>query len=95
VEGEAAEGSLQRLAHRGDDRGVEGVAHRQQYGVGALVGEGPNRALDRLGRSADDRLAGAVDVGDDDVAVDRADDSFDLLQRGEHGRHGAVVLQRE
>ena len=35
--------------------------------------------IDRLGRTADDRLAVAVDVGDDDVAVDGGDDSLDLL----------------
>ena len=54
-----------------------------------------DRALDRVGRAADDRLAVAVDVGDDDVAVDGADDPLDLGQRAEHRGHRAVVPHRQ
>ena len=44
---------------------------------------------------ADDRLLGAVDVRDDDVAVDVSENFLDLLQRREDGRHEAVVGNRD
>ena len=50
--------------------------------------------LDRLAGAADHRLVLAVDVGDDDVAVDRLQDPLDFVQRREHGRHRAVVRHR-
>ena len=42
--------------------------------------------LDRVGGAADDGLAGAVDVGEDDVAVGLGDDPLDLVERREARR---------
>ena len=49
------------------------------------------RRLDRGGRAADDRLAVAVEVRDDDVAVDPLQGPLDLGERREDGGHLAVV----
>ena len=51
--------------------------------------------LDRGAGAADDGLVLAVDIGDDDVAVDRLQDPFDLGERRKHGRHPAVVAHRD
>ena len=86
---------LQRLGRGRHDRGVEGVADRDAGGGDAGRGERLDGPLDGLGLSADDGLAVAVDVGDDDVAVRGVDDLLDLLQRTEHSCHGAVVADVE
>ena len=84
----------ERPGCRRDDRGVEGVADRDPGRGEALGGEPLDDPLDGVGGTADDRLAGAVDVGDDDVAVGRVDDALDVGHRGEHGCHRAVVRHR-
>ena len=69
---EPLERPAQRLAGRRHDRGVEGVAHRQRHGAGTPAAcEGGHGALARP-RVAPPITAWlrAVDVGDDDVAVD-------------------------
>ena len=71
------------------------MADRQpDGGVAGGVERGDGR-LHRRGGAADDGLAGAVDVGDDDVAVDAGDDPLDLGEGREHCSHGAVVLDVE
>ena len=86
---------LQRLGRRSDDLGVEGVAHREEDRLmagGAQAGDG---RLDCLGGATDDGLRVAVDVGDDDVAVDLPQRALDLLEGGEHRGHPATVLDSD
>ncbi len=91
--------ATQRVAERHrcfrDDRRVEGVAHGDPDGVHAHGEEGLDDLLDRLGGAANDRLGVRVDVGDDDIALSCRDDLFDLRERPEDRRHGAVVLHRD
>jgi hypothetical protein len=84
----------QRLAGGRDDRGVEGVAHRQRHALVAGGLEGGDRPLDRMACPANHGLVARVEVGDDHVAVDAGQDPLDLFQGGEHGRHAAVVGHR-
>ena len=92
---EPAQCGLQRFAHRRHDRGVESVADRDSVGVHAGGAESRDGAVHGIGGTADDGLAVAIDVRDDDVAVGLGDDPVDLGQRGEHRRHGAVVGHRQ
>ncbi len=82
----------QAFARRGDDIGVEGVAHLQHARHVARLLERLHRLLDPGGTAADDGLLGAVDVGDDDVIVDRFEHLLDFADRAESGGHQAVVL---
>ena len=86
---------LQRRRGGGHDRGVKGVAHRQQHHVMAGAAERGNRLFHRDAGPADDGLAAAVDVGDDDVAVDAGEDLFHLPEWSEDGGHQAPVLDLE
>ena len=71
------------------------MADRDSVGVHAGGLERRDGPLHRVGGAADDGLAGAVDVCDDDVPVGFGDDALDLGERGEHGGHGAVVAHRQ
>ena len=84
----------QRLAGRGDNLGVKGVAHRQQAGGEAGFLQRFHRLLDPVGGAADHRLAVTVDVGDHHVPLDGVDDLFDFLQWAKAGGHQAVVGHR-
>ena len=90
-EAQPSELSLQRFARRSDDLGVEGVAHRERNHLSASIGEEASRGLDTGGRAADDRLLEAVHIGDHDVVIDRFHRGFDVFDRGEYGRHCALV----
>ncbi len=57
------------LARRGDDLGVEGVAHGQRHHLGAGFGQPSAGFFHSWGRSSDHGLLEAVDVGDHDVVV--------------------------
>ena len=74
---------------------MEGVAHREHGGLEVGLLELLDGRFDCFRRSTDDRLGRRVDVGDDDVAVGLGNDSLDLGERCEHGRHRPVVLDRE
>jgi hypothetical protein len=92
---QAAQHRLQRLGGRRNDLCVEGVADGQEDGLVAGGRQLVDGGTHGRGGSADDRLLGAVDVGNDDIAVDAAEGVLDLFQRGEHGGHEAVVLDRD
>ena len=76
---EATEHLPQRVDGRSDNLGMEGVAHRQLRGPEPGIQASLDRRVDGGGRTADHRLAGAVDVGHNNVTVDRVDDPLDLL----------------
>ena len=82
----------QRLARGRHDARVEGMTDRDAHRGHLGVVEASDRLLDGPRRAADHGLRRAVDVGNHDVTVDRVDDAFDLLERADHGRHCAVVL---
>ena len=52
-------------------------------------------SVDGLARAADHRLLAAVEIRDHYVAVDGLQNSFDLFQRREDGRHASVVRHRD
>ncbi len=52
-------------------------------------------ARHRLARAPNHGLAVAIDVRDDDVAINRLQDPFDLRNGSEDGRHAAVVGHRD
>ena len=80
---------------RSDDGRVERVAHRDPDRLHVGGGECVDGCEHGVGGAADHRLVVGVDVGDDDVPGGLVDDSFDLVQRTEHGRHRAVVFDRQ
>ena len=80
---ESAENLSQRVDGGSNNLGVEGVTHRQLRGPKPGFLAGLDRRVHRVSRTTDHRLAGAVDVGDNHVAIDRVDDLLDLLQWAE------------
>ncbi len=84
---------LQRAGRGRDDFGVEGVAHGQLDHLMAGVAESFHGRFDRGGRATDDRLRLAVEVGDDDVAVDGVERGLDLVERREDRSHQPVVVE--
>ncbi len=83
----------QGIARRRHNPRVEGVADLQRARDIAAVPHGRHRFLDARRRSADYGLFGAVDIGDDDIVVDRGENFFDFVDRPEDGGHHAVVVQ--
>ena len=92
LDAEPLQRGAQRDAGAGHDLGVEGVADRQRERVVAALLQRGDRAADGIGRAAQHDLLGRVDVGEDDVAVDRGHDLLDLRERRHHGGHGSWVL---
>ncbi len=88
---QAGEGAAQGLAGRGHDGRVEGVTHRQHHRLHVALAEHRHRGVHRVAGAADDGLAVAVEVGDDDVARDGFDDLAHGLEGAEDRRHLAVV----
>ena len=82
----------QRLAGWGHNRGVEGVADRQIDYVVAGLQEEFRGLLDRPAGSPDYRLRVAVDIGDDDIAVHRLQNTFHFVERGDYCSHPARVV---
>ncbi len=79
-------------AGRGHDPRMEGVADRQLHGLVAAFLEELDGRFNGQALAADDGLAGAVDVGRDDVAVDLLEGRLDDLERSQHGGHPAIVV---
>jgi hypothetical protein len=86
----------QRLAGRGDDAGVEGVAHGEAHGTRkpffsktAITACRPRRWPRRT------HIGAAVDVGRDDVAVTLLSDCLHLFVRRQNGRHLALVVHAD
>jgi len=73
---------------------VKRVADRQLHDGAAGSDELIHDSVHRIGRPADHRLIGAVDVGDD-ASIDAGHSRFDLGKRGQHRRHDAAVLDLE
>ena len=94
-EAQAPQHGAQRLRRRCHDAGVEGVAHGERDRVHALRAERLHRALHGVARTADHRLAPAVDIRDHDVAAHRLEGAAHLLERGEDRGHPAVVRQMQ
>ncbi len=85
----------QRRRRRLHDAGVERMAHREldhSHPCGLERGHG---APHSVGLTTDDALLGGVHVGHHHVAFHGCHDLVHLLQRAEHRRHEAVVLQGE
>ncbi len=89
---EALQYVAQRSGGGGDDLGVERVADRQLHDLVSGLGQLGLGRFDAGGGAADDRLGAAVEVGDDDVVVDRLQGLFDLAERREHRQHQPVVV---
>ena len=81
----------ERFTRRCDDAGVERVADGDEAGGEAGRFHDGHRLLDGLGSSPDHRLAPAVDVGDDHVAVHFLEQRFNGVEGPEDRGHQAVV----
>ena len=94
LEVEFFEVALERFAGRRYDGGVESMADRDRPHVVAGLRDDLRGFRDARRRAADDRLAVAVDVGDDDVALYLLKQSFHFFDGCEDRRHQAVVFDR-
>ena len=70
------------------------MTDRQLDGLVASFLKSCHRLFDRFTRATNHPLPVAVDVGNDHVAIDGFQHSFDLLNRRKHRRHFAVVVHR-
>ena len=70
VDFQPVEHLAQRLAGRGDDAGVEGMADRDAHGLHPFLVEEIDGLLDRFACPADHHLIVRIDIGRDDIAID-------------------------
>ena len=83
---------LQRRRGRGHNAGVKRVTHGQRVHGDAPRDECLDRRLDRLRRTGDDGLRGAVFVGRHNVPGDLRQHLLDLVHAGCDPRHPALVV---
>ena len=83
--------SHERFAGRRHDFGVKGMAHRQRHRAHAHIGKALRGGSHGIRGPTDHRLLGAVDVGDDHVAVDFFQGTLDLAQWGKYSQHGPII----
>ena len=88
------DGLAQPITCRRHERGVEGARHRQRHQLLRTEFFGHDTCLgDRLGRTGDHDLAGAVVVGDPYVGGDPAAGQLDVVVvEAEHGGHRAFAF---
>src|SRR6266704_1883050 len=83
-----------RFAGWGHDGSVKGMTDRQFRRLITSFFENLHGLRDRVTGAADYRLMLAVDVGDDYVAGDSFQNSFDFRERRKHSGHLACVSYR-
>ncbi len=67
------------------------MADGERHDLVSGLGQFSRGLFDTQARSADDGLAGAVDVGEDDVLIDAVDDGLDVVEGREDRNHEPVV----
>ena len=93
LQAQAAQHVLQRVARRRDDGAVERVADGQAVDRDAAGAEALDRLVDRVGRTCDDGLAGAVLVRGDDVPGDLGQHFLDHVDVGGDAGHLARIIE--
>ncbi len=74
---------------------MEGVAHGNAHGPETLLVKACDCLFHGLARAANDGLAGGIDIGCHDVAIDLLDGLPDNIQRRHDRSHPAVVIHAD
>ena len=72
---------------------MEGVTDRQRARRVACVAQRRDGFFNPRGSAADDRFLCAVDVGNDNIFVDRVQNFLDLIDRSLNSSHHSVVVE--